>query len=121
MKDDYLKGLLKQTLDSYKILTDLHDKPGDLDIMKRELGRIRGLTQVISNKLEQSGNMSNSYTELLQVSKAYLIDYDFSRTIEDALGLYSEDPDRIKSMRLSIISSLEDSELIFKVESMLRG
>jgi len=75
----------------------------------------------MSTVMKLSGNMSNSYTELLQVSKAYLVDYDFSRTIEDAIGLYSEDPARIKSMRLSIISSLEDSELIFKVESMLRG
>lgn len=120
MVDDYLRNLFKQTLDSYELLNQLKDKPGDLEIIKRELGKIRGLVQVIANNIERSGDTSDSSTELLDMSKAYLSEYDFTRVMEDVTGLYSEDPHRIKNMRLSIISSLEDSELIFKIQSILR-
>ena len=49
--DEYLKGILGQILASYKILTELNDGPDDLDAIKKELSKIRGLLQVISSKL----------------------------------------------------------------------
>ena len=49
--DEYLKGVLGQILDSYKILAELNDNPNDLDIIKKEIAKIRGLLQVIHNKL----------------------------------------------------------------------
>ena len=49
--DEYLKGVLGQILDSYKILAELNDNPNDLDIIKKEIAKIRGLLQVINNKL----------------------------------------------------------------------
>jgi len=120
MADDYLKNLIQQASDSYDLLNNLKDKPGDIEIIKRELAKIRGLVQVVINKIEKSGNISDSYVELLNMSKAYLEDYDFTRPIEDVSGLYSQDPLRIKNMRLSIILSLEESQLIFKIQSILR-
>jgi len=123
MVDDYLKNLIQQASDSYDLLNNLKDKPGDIEIIKRELAKIRGLVQVVINKIEKSGNISDSYVELLNMSRAYLEDYDFTRPIEpieDVSGLYSQDPLRIKNMRLSIILSLEESQLIFKIQSILR-
>ncbi len=38
--DDYLQGILKQILESYRHLLDLKDKPGDLEIIKTEILRI---------------------------------------------------------------------------------
>ena len=32
--DEYVKGILKQVLDSYQILLELEDKPGDLKIIE---------------------------------------------------------------------------------------
>ncbi len=34
--DEYIKGVLKQVLDSYQILLELKDKPDDLKIIKNE-------------------------------------------------------------------------------------
>ena len=42
MDDIYVKNLLEQTLDSYKIIKGLKDKPGDLVTIKQELGRTQG-------------------------------------------------------------------------------
>ena len=39
MDDIYAKNLLEQTLDSYKIIKGLKDKPRDLVTIKQELGR----------------------------------------------------------------------------------
>ena len=44
MDDNYIKNLLEQTLGSYKIIKGLKDKPSDLVILKKELGKIQGLT-----------------------------------------------------------------------------
>ena len=33
--DEYLKGILEQILNSYKILIELSDGPNDLDIIKK--------------------------------------------------------------------------------------
>src|SRR5574341_808326 len=103
MDYDYIKGILKQTIDSYKILNELRDKPGDLDTIKKELGKIQGLVQVLVNKIEKSGNYSDSYSEVLDASKSYLKDYSFYNEIDRISQLYSDDPHRIKNIRLSIL------------------
>ncbi len=41
--DEYVKGILKQILESYQTLLNLNDKPGDLEIIKTELLKINGL------------------------------------------------------------------------------
>ena len=40
--DEYLKGLLKQVLDSYVILAELDDNTSDLEIIKKEYPKLRG-------------------------------------------------------------------------------
>lgn len=119
MDHDYIKNVLIQVIDSYKILNGLKDNPGDLEIIKRELGKIQGLVQVLANKIEKSGNDSDTYLEFLSASKSYLMDYSFHNEIERISQLYSNDPHRIKNMRLSIISALEETKLIVRSDALL--
>jgi hypothetical protein len=120
MDYNYIKSILRQIIDSYKILNELKDKPGDLDIIKRELARIQGLVKVLVIKIEKSGNYSDSYSELLDASKSYLSDHNFHPEIERIAQLYSEDPHRIKNIRLSILTAFEKTKLISKTLALLQ-
>ncbi|MDP3779680.1 MAG: hypothetical protein Q8Q69_00615 [Nitrosopumilaceae archaeon] len=117
--DNYLKGLLNQIFESYQLLTNLEDKTGDLEIIKKELAKIKGLLQVIINKLNSIDNNSNDCVELLSASDAYVKNYDFFREIETMSKLYSEDPHRLQNLRQTIIDSFNDKKLIEKIESLM--
>ena len=56
--DEYLKGILCQILDSYKILAELDDTTNGLDIIKKETSKINGLLQVINNKLNEKNRLT---------------------------------------------------------------
>ena len=120
MDYDYLKGILKQVLECYGKLKDIRDKTGDLDVIKKELDKIQGLVKVLSNKIEKSGNYSDSYSELLSASRSFLRDHNFHTEIEKLTLLYSEDSFRIRNMRLSIISALAESKLVSKSLELLK-
>ncbi|MEK6961890.1 MAG: hypothetical protein AABX15_01265 [Thermoproteota archaeon] len=117
--DNYLKGLLNQIFESYQLLTNLEDKTGDLEIIKKELAKIKGLLQVIINKLNSIDNNSNDCVELLSASDAYVKNYDFFREIETMSKLYSDDPHRLQNLRQTIIDSFNDKKLIEKIESLM--
>ena len=116
----YIKGILEQIVYSYKILKEIRDKPGDLDIIKKELGKTQGLVKVLINKIEKFGNYSDSYSELLVASKSFLRDHNFHTEIERISQLYSEDSYRIRNIRLAIISALENTKLISKTIALLQ-
>jgi len=117
--DNYLKGLLKQIFESYRLLTNLEDKTGDLEIIKKELAKIKGLLHVIINKLNFIDNNSNDYVELLSASDAYIKNYDFFREIDTMSKLYSDDTHRLQNIRQTIIDSFNDDGLIEKIESLM--
>ena len=106
--DEYLKGILEQILNSYKILHELDDNPNDLEIIKKETAKINGLLQVIHNKLNEKKYQSDHLVTLRKLSKYYITTYDYSREIEYVLEIYDEDPNRIKNLRMLIINSLND-------------
>ena len=110
--DEYIQGVLKQVLDSYQILLELEDKPGDLKIIKNELLKINGFLRVIVKKINSSNIQSDSFVKLSKRSKYYLESYDFEREIDTMSNLYSADPNRLKNIRLKIIESLQDKKLI---------
>lgn len=120
MYDNYIKNLLGQVLVSYKKITELKDKPGDLVTIKEELGKMQGLLQVAINKIERTENDSDSITEFLDASRSYLKDYSFYHEIDSISKLYSEDSHRIKGIRLAILSALEKSDLIPKINNLLQ-
>ena len=116
---EYLKGILQQILDSYQILTELNDKPGDLQIINREFSKIEGFLQVIKNKLSEKKYQSDNLVTLHKLSSYYIENYDFTREINLLSKTYSSDPNRLKNIRLVIIQSLNDRKLIEKFQIIL--
>ena len=117
--DEYLKGILAQILASYKILTELNDNPNDLEIIKKELSKIKGLLQVISSKLDGKKYQSDHLVALYKLAMYYNNAYDFTREIEILGQIYYKDSDRLKNLRLLIINSLNDKKLIEKLQTIL--
>ena len=91
----------------------------DLEIIKRESSKIQGLVQVLVNKIEKSGNDSDTYIEFLSASNSYLKDYSFYNEIDRISQLYSDDPHRTRNMRLSILAALEETKLIVRIAALL--
>ena len=119
--DEYLKGVLEQVLTSYKILTELNDNPNDLETINKELAKIRGLLQVIHNKLSEKKYQSDHLVTLYKLSGYYIDTYDFRREIKILAEVYYKDSNRIKNLRVLIINSLNDKELIEKFQTILIG
>ncbi len=119
--DEYLKGVLGQILDSYKILAELNDNPNDLNIIKKEIAKIRGLLQVIHNKLNSKKYQSDHLLTLRKLSTYYIETYDHSREIEYLAQIYDEDPNRIKNLRTLILNSLNDKRMIEKFQTIVNG
>ena len=119
--DEYLKGVLGQILDSYKILTELNDNPNDLDVIKKEISKIRGLLQVIHNKLNSKKYQSDHLVTLRKLSMYYIETYDYSREVEYLAQIYDEDPNRIKNLRILILNSLNDKRMIEKFQTIVNG
>ena len=117
--DEYLKGILGQISASYKILTELNDGPDDLDRIKKELSKIRGLLQVICSKLGGKKYQSDHLVALYKLSTYYIDTYDFTREIENLAPVYFNDSNRLKNLRLLIIDSLNDRKLIEKLQAIL--
>jgi len=117
--DEYLKGILGQILASYKILTELNDGPDDLDTIKIELSKIRGLLQVICSKLGRKKYQSDHLVALYKLSTYYIDTYDFTREIEVLAQVYFNDSNRLKNLRVIIINSLNDKKMIEKLQDIL--
>ncbi len=117
--DEYLKGILKQILDSYAVLDQLPDKFGDLEIINREWLKIFGQFRVIINKLEKSPKNPDIYFELLKRLKHYIENNDFEREISTMSQLYSTDINRLKNIRLKILESLNERKLMENIASII--
>ena len=117
--DEYLKGILSQILTSYKKLNELDDEPNDLETIKKELSKIRGLLQVIHNKLDEKKYQADHLVTLSKLTGYYIDTYDFTREIDVLSQVYYKDSSRLKNLRLLIISSLNDKKLIEKFQTIL--
>jgi hypothetical protein len=117
--NEYLKGILRQILDSYEKLRELDDKPNDLQILKQELSKIIGLFLVIKNKLGVKKNQSDSFVVLYKLSSYYIETFDFSREIDMLSQVYYQDSNRLKNLRILILDSLNDKKLIEKIKFIL--
>jgi len=117
--NEYLKGILQQIIASYKILTELNDEPDTLHIMKQEISKIIGLFVVIKNKLDVKKNQTDTFVIIYKLFSYYIETYDFSREIDNLAQIYYKDPDRLKNLRGLIIDSLNDKELIKKLQIIL--
>ena len=117
--DEYLKGLLKQVLDSYVILAELDDNTSDLEIIKKELSKIKGVLQVINAKLDNKKYQSDRLVSIYKSATYYIETYDFTWEIETLSKVYYNDSSRLKNLRIIILNSLNDKKLIEKFQTIL--
>jgi len=113
--DEYFKDILSQVLDSHQRLSGLEDKPGDLDVINKEIVRIMALFRIIVKKVESSSSPRPSYEELASVAEKYIDTYSFEHEIRRMAPLYSEDTSRIHNIRFKILESFADRKLIDKI------
>jgi hypothetical protein len=117
--EDYVKKILQQVLDSYRIIHNLSDKRGDLDVIKKELLKINGFFSVILKKFSESNFQLRSLLDLQPKIKNFVQSYYFVQEIDTLIPLYSEDSSRIKNMRLKILEAFQDKKLIDKLQEVL--
>ena len=112
---EYLYDLMKKILDSYNVIDNLGDSKDDLFTLDLELVKINGLLKVLLRKTDE---FSDQNPELLKLNKkiaSYFENHFFENELEKIKEIYSEDPQRVKSIRNSIINSLQDNKLIFRI------
>jgi len=116
--EDYVKKIIEQVLISYDSIYTTQDKPGDLDLIKKELLKINGFFSVLSKKFMTSNFQSRNLADLKPKIKNYLQEYYFVQEIDTMMPLYSEDPARIKNMKLKILEAFQDKKLIDKLREV---
>ena len=111
----YVKDILKQIKSSHEIFENLDDKPGDLDIMKKEWIKVDSLLNSLIKRIENSENTSDVYQNLAKKCKYYTENYYFHREIEIMSDLYANDPHRLKNIRLKILESFNDKKFMERI------
>tara|TARA_B100001750_G_C14867391_1_gene283969 strand:+ start:67 stop:444 length:378 start_codon:yes stop_codon:yes gene_type:complete len=113
--DEYLYHLMKKILDAYNIIENLGDSKNDLFILDLELGKINGLLKVLLRKTEEFSNKNDELLKLNKKISGYFENFYFENELEKIKEIYSEDPHRVKSIRNSVVNSLQDNKLIFRI------
>ena len=117
--NEYLKKILSQILESYNNLKKIDDKPGDLEIIKKEMLKINGFLKVSVNNVDEYKIPLSDFKSLKSKFNSYLENYFFEKEIETMAPLYSDDTSRVKNMRLKIIEALEDKKMIEDIGDLL--
>ena len=115
-----MRGVLEQIDDSYTLLQNLKDKPGDLGIIKKELAKLTGLLQAVGSKLDANKQEFSEYEHLATPIRHYLGSYDFFRELDALSLLYSDDSMRLRNLRVTIIDALEDRNLMGHIKAILK-
>ena len=113
--DEYIYDLMKKILDSYNIIDNLGESKDDLFTLDLELIKINGLLKVLLRKTDEFSNKNSDFIKLNKKIANYFENHFFENELEKIKEIYSEDPQRVKSIRNSIINSLQDNKLIFKI------
>ncbi len=117
--NEHLKKIISQTLESYNVLKEIQDKPGDLDNIKKEMLKINGFLKVITNNIDEQKISHSDFKKLKSKFSHYLENYFFEKEIETMTPLYSNDIHRVKNMRFKILEALEDKKMIDSMEDLL--
>ena len=113
--DDYFHDLMKKILNSYDLIKNLEDSKDDFFTLDVELTKINGLLRVLLRKSEEFSDKNPEFLKLQKKIKNYFENYYFIGEIEKIKEIYSEDPLRIKHIRNSIVNSLQDDKMIFRI------
>ena len=113
--DEYFHDLMKKILNSFDVIKNLGDTKTDLQILDVELTKINGLLKVLLRKSEEFSDKNTEFSKLQSKLQRYFENYYFKNELEKIKEIYSEDPLRVKNIRNSIINSLQDKQLIFRI------
>ena len=113
--DEYFHDLMKKILGSYDIIKNLGDSKEDFFILDVELTKINGLFRVLLRKSEEFSDTNPEFSKLTKKIQNYFDNYYFIGELEKIKEIYSDDPLRVKHIRNSIINSLQDDKMIFRI------
>ena len=113
--DEYIYDIMKKILDSYNIIDNLGESKDDLFTLDLELIKINGLLKVLLRKTDEFSNKNSDFIKLNKKIANYFENHFFENELEKIKEIYSEDPQRVKYIRNSIINSLQDNKLIFRI------
>ena len=116
--NEHLKNILNHILDSYQILNDIEDKPGDLARIEKEMLKINGFIKVVSNKIDLDKITMSDFRIVKTKFSQYLENYSFEKEIKTMTQLYSNDMSRVKNMRLKILEALKNKNMIDDVKEL---
>jgi len=112
---EYFHDLMKKILNSYDIIKNLGDTKDDLFILEVELTKINGLLKVLLRKSKEYSTLNTEFPKLQIKLQRYFENHYFTNELEKIKEIYSEDPLRVKNIRTSIINSLQENQLIFRI------
>jgi len=113
--DEYFHDLMKKILNSYDIIKNLGDSKEDFFVLDVELTKINGLLRVLVRKSDEFSDKNTEFSKLQKKIQNYFQNHYFVGELEKIKEIYSEDPLRVKHIRNSIIKSLQDDKMIFKI------
>ena len=113
--DEYFHDLMKKILNSYDIIKNLGDSKEDLFILDMELSKINGLLKVLLRKSDEFSDKNIEFSKLRKKIQKYFENHYFVEELEKIKEIYSEDPLRVKHIRNSIVKSLQDEKMIFRI------
>ena len=119
--NEHLKNILSHILDSYRILTEIEDKPGDLAKIEKEMLKINGFIKVVSNKIDLDKITLSDFRIVKTKFAQYLETYSFEKEIKTMAPLYSNDMSRVKNMRLKILEALKNKNMINDVKELMEN
>jgi hypothetical protein len=113
--DEYFHDLMKKILKSYDIIKNLGDSKEDLFTLDMELSKINGLLKVLLRKSDEFSDKNIEFSKLRKKIQKYFENHYFVEELEKIKEIYSEDPLRVKHIRNSIVKSLQDEKMIFRI------
>ena len=119
--DEYFHDMMKKILNSYDIIKNLEDSKEDFFTLDVELTKINGLLRVLLRKLEEFSDKNPEFSKLQKKIQNYFENHYFIGELEKIKEIYSEDPLRIKHIRNSIINSLQDDKMIFRIYEIAKN
>ena len=119
--NEHLKNILSHILDSYQILTEIEDKPGDLAKIEKEMLKINGFIKVVANKIDIDKIPRSDFGIVKTKFAQYLENYSFEKEIKTMASLYSNDISRVKNMRLKILEALKNKHMIDDVKELMEN
>ena len=118
--NEYFYDLMMKILGSYDIIKNLGDSKEDFFTLDVELTKINGLFRVLLRKSEEFSDENPEFSKLTKKIQNYFDNYYFIGELEKIKEIYSEDPLRIKHIRNSIINSLQNDNMIFRINKIAK-